>query len=143
MFLVPDAIQEEIILAGLQQEIAAHYRKGKAEYHLLLTELLQTSLVHRNGARRELWIHRLVQDFALAKLRTVEEEFQRHFDLTVLLLTKVWPFVVGGGVGRASESWEMGLVREAIPPHQPHTAACAWPLLAPNQLSQPVHRLQN
>jgi hypothetical protein len=37
------------------------------------------------------WIQRLVQDVALAKLRTIKEEFQKHFDLTVLLLTNVWP----------------------------------------------------
>ena len=114
-FLDPDAIQEEIILASAQQEITARYLKGKAEYHLLLTELLQTSLIHRNGERRELWIHRLIQDVALAKLRIVKEEFQKHFDLTVLLLIKVWPFIVGGGVRRAHKVGRWDLCAKLYP----------------------------
>jgi hypothetical protein len=114
-FLDPDAIQEEIILAGLQQETTSHYPKGKAEYHLLLTDLLQTSVIHRNGERRELWIHRLVQDVALAKMRTVKDEFQKHFDLTVFLLTRVWPFIAGGGVGRAHKVGRWDLCAKIFP----------------------------
>jgi hypothetical protein len=45
----------------------------KAEYHLLLKEILQTSLAHTNSERSDLLIHYLAQDVAFTESRATKE----------------------------------------------------------------------
>lgn len=107
-FLDPDCIQEQILTGNLQEVEARDYPHSKGEYHQILTDILQSSIVYRNASRGELWMHRLVQNVARSKMALAPDVLQSNFDLTVALLSLAFPFITGGGVGRAHEvgRWE-------------------------------------
>ena len=99
--LDPEYIQEEILTGSLGDVEPLDYPTTKKEYHETLPLLTQSSLVQRNPVLAELRIHRLVQDVARANMQKVALCEEKVFELTVQLVSSVWPFITRGSVGRA------------------------------------------
>ena len=89
--LDPDRIQESILKSPLQKTYGLQYPLDPREYHVDLTPLLQSSLVHRNSDNAELSIHRLVTDVARENFLK-KSEFLEYFHIAVDLVANNWPF---------------------------------------------------
>ena len=98
-FLDPDCI-EEVILEEWPLPLLTQEFFGKpGDYRAARTELLQTSLIKRNKERKELSIHRLVQDAVKAQM-SAEDSAQIFWNIVCNLATQ-WPS------GRAAPSKKM------------------------------------
>lgn len=98
-FLDPDCI-EEVILGEWPMPLPTQEFFGKpGDYRAARTELLQTSLIKRNKERKELSIHRLVQDAVRAQM-SAEASAQIFWNIVGNLAIQ-WPS------GRAAPSKKM------------------------------------
>ena len=98
-FLDPDCI-EEVIFGEWSMPLPTQEFFGKpGDYRAARTELLQSSLIKRNKERKELSIHRLVQDAVRAQM-SAEASAQVFWNIVGNLATQ-WPS------GRAAPSKKM------------------------------------
>lgn len=97
--LEPDCIQEGILdgeVPGLEE--TPDYPCHLKEYHAALSRLLQSSLVQRDASRREIRIHRLVQEAARARMKDNAGELAKYFDVATLLILIQWPYIPDDGI---------------------------------------------
>lgn len=118
--LDPDCIQEDILTLGSPDpefELSG-FPKSKGAYFRDLAELTQSSILSRNAERKELSIHRVVQDVVKSRLLQSADELADVFQATVTLLSAQWPFVTKPVIGRPNfgqvERWDQC---EKILPH--------------------------
>jgi hypothetical protein len=90
--LDPDGIQEEILTTKPEEAQPLLLPISKSLYHKDLAELIQSSLVRRAVERKELIIHRLVQEVIRMKMNVSPGVLWTAFNATVNLLSSVWPF---------------------------------------------------
>ena len=88
-FFDPDAFQEDILTGAPSEVLAKGFPVKIGAYREARTELLQLSLVRRNPQKKELSVHRLVQDAVLAKAG--KKSARASLGLTVHLLWAQWP----------------------------------------------------
>jgi hypothetical protein len=89
-FLDSDAIPESIFTSPLQEHDSEVVRLVKADYFTARTELLARSLLTGNKGQRKLFVHRLVQDVARARLR--QSDMRKYFLACVELINSKWTF---------------------------------------------------
>lgn len=91
-FLDPDRIQERIFYGVLENDInLADFPSTQGAFAAARGELIQTALIRRKDEKKELWIHRLLQDSVRAKMRDL-----RHiqvFQTAVAIVYASWPEV--------------------------------------------------
>jgi hypothetical protein len=128
-FFDADNTQEDILVEAFTDIISSDISFKKSSYRELRTELLQRSLVRRNKQKKELSVHRLVQDVVRAKMDSLTA--QKMFELAVRLIGVNWP---------------AGMPKPSRAPHYPQprrtneaSKVARWPLCA--QLYPHVLRL--
>ncbi|KAF2673381.1 hypothetical protein BT63DRAFT_421538 [Microthyrium microscopicum] len=92
-FLDPDQIPEELLLnmANVEEiDRIKDYPQDTAEFVAARTELTKSSLLKRNRERKELIIHRIVQDTSRARMDV--DTFKAVFNGVQSLLYITWPF---------------------------------------------------
>ncbi|KAK0102667.1 hypothetical protein ONS95_006270 [Cadophora gregata] len=89
-FLNPDSIPERIFVDNSSITFP-NFPQKIAAWNAARGELLQASLVKRNNEKRELWMHRILQDSVRAKLDG--EKAINSFMCTVNLVSNAWPRV--------------------------------------------------
>ncbi|KAN0095890.1 tetratricopeptide repeat domain containing protein [Hyaloscypha variabilis] len=92
-FLDPDSIQEYVLTNFSGDLMLAGYPFSPAAFKDARTELLQASLIVRHKDRKELTVHRLVQESVRAKM--TPDESMRTFWSAVQLLWAKWPTAMG------------------------------------------------
>lgn len=89
-FLNPDCILERIFVENSVISFP-NFPQKTAAWNAARGELIQASLVKRNDEKRELWMHRVLQDSVRAKMD--EEKTTSTFACTVSLVSAAWPRV--------------------------------------------------
>jgi hypothetical protein len=92
-FLDPDQIPEELLCCakGIDgAKLPAQFPSSLQSFIEARTELLKSSLIKRNQDRREITIHRILQDVTRAKLS--ETALQTSLESAIELLYHSWPF---------------------------------------------------
>lgn len=88
-FLDPDVIGEDLLMTASMELLSDGAKFKKSNYIEARSDLLQSSLVHRDKQRQQISVHRLVQDAVLA---TMDVEKKRNlFDHVVRILWADWP----------------------------------------------------
>jgi hypothetical protein len=90
--LDPDGIPESLLTSKHGTIDLRSFPQSLEDYKVARNELLACSLVTGNKKDRKLFIHRLVQD--VARARMTEAEFRANFMACVKLICSVWPFEV-------------------------------------------------
>jgi hypothetical protein len=90
--LDPDGIPESLLTSKHGTIDLQSFPQSLEDYKVARNELLACSLVTGNKKDRKLFIHRLVQD--VARARMTEAEFRANFMACVKLICSVWPFEV-------------------------------------------------
>jgi hypothetical protein len=115
----PDCIPERLLTTAMNAIDLPGYPTTIEEYQIARGELLACSLVTGNKEEHKLFIHRLIQDVARARMG--HAEFRQTFVACVKLITSIWPF--------ESFAWRHGIARwpscEELFPHIP----CGSPLI--------------
>ena len=88
--LDPDRIPEIILISGAAEVKVESYPKPLLVYLRARANLIKSSLVSINDEKKQLSVHRVVQDQTRAEMD--EEQFRKIFQAAVTLLCKVWPF---------------------------------------------------
>lgn len=88
--LDPDGILESLLTTKPGPIDLPSFPQSLEDYRLARNELLTCSLVTGNRSERKLFIHRLVQDVARARMTQVE--FRANFMTCVKLISSMWPF---------------------------------------------------
>jgi len=88
-----DRIQEAIFTTNPARGNLRALPISKPSYSKELTELVKSSLVHRNKDEDEISVHAIVQDVVRGKLMSSPQPFTSAFMGNVNLLTTVWPYV--------------------------------------------------
>lgn len=95
-FLDPDQISEQLLqnMKNLPQvdRHSSDYPLTLSNYIDARTELTKSSLVKRNRDRKELIIHRIIQDTTRARMGP--DVLQATFESAAILLYETWPFCV-------------------------------------------------
>lgn len=92
-FLDPDSISEDLLFKMKEVEnnpASASFPNSLGNFMEARTELSKSSLVKRNRDRRELIVHRIIQDVARARMD--EPTLRSIFGAAVDLLYHAWPF---------------------------------------------------
>lgn len=89
--LDPERIQEEVLCQHVENVTLCHYPKNSVEYIHARTELIHSSLITRDIERKEIRIHRLLQE--VVRERMSIEQTYNTFESTISLLSGAWPFV--------------------------------------------------
>lgn len=89
--LDPEHIQEEVLCQHVENVTLSHYPKTSVEYMHARTELIHSSLITRDIERKEIRIHRLLQEVVRERMST--EQTYNTFESTISLLSGAWPFV--------------------------------------------------
>lgn len=109
--LDPDGISEGLLTAKLGTIELQSFPQSLDDYRLARNELLACSLVNGKKVDRKLFMHRLVQDVARARMTQIE--FRANFMTCVKLVSSVWPF--------EAFAWRHGVARwtscEELFPH--------------------------
>jgi len=138
-FLDPDEIPESLLsqmgkVADEGHSVPKDYPSQIKDFVDARTELSKSSLVERNIERRELIIHRIIQD--TTRLRMDAKTIKVTFEGTVGLLRSSWPF---GEFNHSTARWR---ICEPLVPHIGHVHSlfqnsetirgirAAWPNLA-------------
>jgi hypothetical protein len=88
-FLDPDSIGEDLLIEASVMLLSDGAQSKKSAYIEARTDLLQSSLVQRDKQRKQLSVHRIVQEVIIA---TMDEAKKRSvFDLIVRTLWADWP----------------------------------------------------
>jgi hypothetical protein len=107
----PDCIPERLLTTAMNAIELPGYPTTIEEYQIARGELLACSLVTGNKEEHKLFIHRLIQDVARARMG--HAEFRQTFVACVKLITSIWPF--------ESFAWRHGIARwpscEELFPH--------------------------
>ncbi|KAK1749795.1 hypothetical protein QBC47DRAFT_395340 [Echria macrotheca] len=90
--LDPDSIAEEILTTAPQDAMTG-FPQTKPAFFRDLSILAQSSIIHRNTDQNELSVHRMVQDVIRSQLLKTDDLVCSVFQVTVRLLSSVWPFV--------------------------------------------------
>jgi hypothetical protein len=85
-FFDADHIPEDVLTDDLPEDLPDDYPKSRPAYLQARTDLLASSLIKRNEEIREIEVHRLVQDVALAQMMSRNETF----GYAVALVHRVW-----------------------------------------------------
>lgn len=88
-FLDPDCIPEQIYLEGASGVKISTFPRKLSSLAAARAELLQASFIKRNAEKKEIWVHRLVQDSMRAKMSTEETRF--ILNIAIHLVLAVWP----------------------------------------------------
>ena len=108
----PDCIQERIYEEfDLGVEHIQEYPKNWMVYSTARAELIKRSLVRRNDEKKELWIHRVLQDSVKAQMP--DERLFEIFTLALTLLIKAW----GSTALVNRHDWKLSKTRESLFPH--------------------------
>ena len=92
-FLDPDCIQESVLANFAAKLMLDGYPASPAAFREARTDLIQASLIVRHKDRKEITVHRLVQDSVRAKM--TPEDILCTFWSTVQLLWAQWPTAMG------------------------------------------------
>jgi len=107
----PDVIPERLLTSTMKHNDLPGYPSTLEEYESAKGELLACSLVTGNKQERKLFIHRLVQDVARARMEPTE--FRQTLVACVKLVASIWPF--------ENLAWRHGIARwpkcEELFPH--------------------------
>jgi hypothetical protein len=88
--LDPDGIPESLLTSQPSTIDLQFFPQSLEDYKLARNELLECSLVTGNKPDRKLFIHRLVQD--VARARMTQADFRATFMTCVKLISSIWPF---------------------------------------------------
>lgn len=87
--LDPDCIQERILLKGVAKEpILEAFPTSMNAYVAARAELIKRSLVSRNEEKRELWVHRILQDSVVSKMS--DARIQDIFSAALSFVSDAW-----------------------------------------------------
>jgi hypothetical protein len=101
-FLSPDRISEYIFLQPSKCRTKVnHFWDSPLAYENARFELLSSSIIKRNIARKELWIHRVIQTEIRARMSVTEQYY--GFMTAVSLLANIWP--TGNLSSQFSQRW--------------------------------------
>jgi tetratricopeptide (TPR) repeat protein len=99
----PDAISDRLYIESVGKIELSGFPQSLPEYKAARTKLLESSIISRNKGRRQLYIHRIVQD--VARIRLPKEEFRNTFMACVQLVAELWPFEVFPSWRHGVERW--------------------------------------
>lgn len=88
-FLDPDVIGEDLLMEASVELLSGGAQFKKSNYIEARTDLLQSSLVQRDKQKRQISVHRIVQDAILATMDVTKKRF--IFDQVVRILWADWP----------------------------------------------------
>ncbi|KAI5460821.1 tetratricopeptide repeat domain-containing protein [Mariannaea sp. PMI_226] len=88
-FLDPDVIEEDLLMKASVELLSGDGQFKKSSYIEARTDLLQSSLVQRDKQKRQLSVHRIVQDAILATMDVMKKRLM--FDQVVQVLWAGWP----------------------------------------------------
>lgn len=88
-FLDPDAIGEDLLMAAVMELFSDGVQLKKSSYIDARSDLLQSSLVHRDKQRQQISVHRLVQDAIFTTMD--DEKKQSMFGQVARILWSDWP----------------------------------------------------
>jgi hypothetical protein len=88
--LDPDAIPEALFTSPITARSSELIRDLKAGYVSTRTELLARSLITGNKREKKIFVHRLVQD--VARARMPQSDIRIYFTACVELINEIWPF---------------------------------------------------
>lgn len=108
----PDCIQERIFEEfDLAVKYIPEYPESWMAYSTARAELIKRSLVRRNVEKKELWVHRVLQDSVKAQMS--DARLLDIFTLALVLLTKAW-----GSTSLVNRhDWALSKTREGLFPH--------------------------
>jgi hypothetical protein len=86
----PDGVPERLLTSAMNEIDLPGYPTTINEYEASRGELLACSLITSNTIEQKVFIHRLVQDVARARMG--HAEFRQTFVACVKLITSIWPF---------------------------------------------------
>lgn len=87
-FLDPDVIGEDLLMEASAELLSEGAPFKKSNYVEARTDLLQSSLVHRDKQKQQLSVHRIVQDVILATMDAARKRFMFN---VVRILWANWP----------------------------------------------------
>lgn len=125
--LDPACIQEEVIMQTLGSNAMQHYPRTKVEYNDSLAGLIERSMVHKDRDTKALYIHRLVQDVARARMAKGRGGLVSAFDISWKAVSACFPFrehkmMAFGSIQRWNQCSTMYT-------HVLHIGEVAWELL--------------
>lgn len=125
--LDPACIQEEVIMQTLGSNAMQHYPRTKVEYNDSLAGLIERSMVHKDRDTKALYIHRLVQDVARARMAKCRGGLVSAFDISWKAVSACFPFrehkmMAFGSIQRWNQCSTMYT-------HVLHIGEVAWELL--------------
>ena len=88
-FLDPDVIEEDLLMEASVELLSKRAQFKKSSYIEARTDLLQSSLVHRDKQKQQMSVHRIVQDAILATMDATKN--RSMFDQVVRVLWEDWP----------------------------------------------------
>ncbi|PGH16718.1 hypothetical protein AJ79_01591 [Helicocarpus griseus UAMH5409] len=88
-FLDPDVIGENLLMEASMALFSEGAQFKKSNYIEARTDLLQSSLIHRDKQKQRISVHRIVQDVILATMDATKKQIM--FDQVARLLWTNWP----------------------------------------------------
>ncbi|KAM3476171.1 hypothetical protein MY8738_007067 [Beauveria namnaoensis] len=88
--LDPDRIPEVIVKSACSSASLEDFPQGLAAYFRARAQLLQTSLINQNPETGDIWVHRIVQKVARAKLESCR--LIEIYNVAIQAASSVWPF---------------------------------------------------
>ncbi|KAI0441439.1 tetratricopeptide repeat domain-containing protein [Xylaria telfairii] len=88
-FLDPDAVEEDLLVVASGDMLRSGEQFKKSNYMDARADLLQSSLVQRDKQKKQVSVHRIVQDAILATMDTTKK--RAIFDQIVRVLWADWP----------------------------------------------------
>ncbi|EGX95344.1 NB-ARC and TPR domain protein [Cordyceps militaris CM01] len=88
--LDPDRIPEVIVKSACSNASLEDFPQCLAAYFQARAQLLQTSLINQNPETGDIWVHRIVQDVARAKLEP--HRLIKVYNVAIQAASSVWPF---------------------------------------------------
>lgn len=104
-FFHPEGISERLFVENIGRLEYPGFPQTLSEYDRARAQLLESSVISRNKARSNLFIHRMIQDVARGRLS--KERLRDTFVLCVQLVTNLWPFEVFPSWRHGVERWEI------------------------------------
>lgn len=103
-FFHPDGISDRLYTENIERVRFAGFPESLPEYERARSQLLGSSVISRNKARSNLFIHRIVQDVARGRL--TKDRLRDTFMVCVQLISNLWPFEVFPSWRHGVERWE-------------------------------------